>query len=373
MEPCPYDKPSRPRRSAPRRVTGSRMRIPTLLGAALVLAATPTLAQTLPNPATGSPHLGDPVADRSVPDPRGTLSFLLDNDLFAGTDKNYTSGFQFDWRSPSYDQPMWMAAVTNRLSWIFPQGGTPRWGVSFGQNIFTPEDTSRRIPDPRDRPYAGWLFGSLSLASYTATSYGSVELQMGIVGPGALGEQFQNGVHRLRGFDLAEGWDHQLKDEFGINAIVSRQWRWNWETGIPGLQYGVVPSLSASLGNVYTYASAGGMIRFGSNLNSDFGPPQTRPARSGSAFFQPEDGDFGWYVFAGVEGRAVARNIFLDGNTWRDGPRVNRETFTGDVSAGVAVMYRRVRLTATYTIRSREFEHQRGNSQYGSVGVAFRF
>jgi len=349
------------------------MRISRILSALLILGSTGAGAQTFGAGGPQSPSLGEPVRDVQVPDPRGTLSFMLDNDLFAGTDKNYTSGFQFDWRSSSYNQPAWMSAITGRMSLIFPEGGTPRWGVSFGQNIFTPEDTQRRNPDPRDRPYAGWLFGTLSLASYTATSYGSVELQMGIVGPGALGEQFQNGVHRIRGFDLAEGWDHQLKDEFGINLMVARQWRWNYETGIDGLQYGFVPSVNASLGNVYTYASAGMMARIGSNLNADFGPPRTRPAQSGSAFFQPEGSGFGWYVFAGAEGRAVARNIFLDGNTWRDGPHVQRENFVGDLSAGVAIMYRRARLTATYTIRSREFETQRGNSQYGSIGVAFRF
>jgi len=342
-------------------------RLPALLGALLALTGTAALAQPSPGPS-----LGERVRETQIPDPRGTFSFMLDNDLFAGTDKNYTSGFQFDWRSPSYEPPPWLSAVTGRMSLIFPEGGTQRWGVSFGQNIFTPEDTSRRNPDPRDRPYAGWLFGSISLASYTPTSYGSVELQMGIVGPGALGEQFQNGVHRARGFDIAYGWDHQLKDEFGINVIAGRQWRWNYETGIEGLQYGFVPSVTAAVGNVYTYASGGMMVRIGSNLNSDFGPPRTRPAQSGSAFFQPDD-NFGWYAFAGVEGRAIARNIFLDGNTWRDGPRVDREPLVGDLSVGFAVMFRRARLTATYTARTQEFTTQGGGSQYGSIAVAFRF
>nr|WP_314069920.1 lipid A deacylase LpxR family protein [uncultured Roseococcus sp.] len=343
------------------------------LGATLAL---PAAAQTtgLAADQTGlAPIRGTPVPAVRTPDPRGTISLMVDNDLFAGTDKNYTSGFQLDWRSPSYDPPRWISAVTGRMSLIFPEGGTPRWGLSLGQNIFTPSDTLRRNPDPKDRPYAGWLFGSISLASYTATSYGAIELQMGIVGPGALGRETQNGVHRLLNIDRAYGWDHQLKDEFGVNLILARQWRWNYETGISGLQYGFVPNLTASLGNVYTYASAGMMVRLGSNLNADFGPPRTRPAQSGSAFFQPESDGFGWYIFAGVEGRAVARNIFLDGNTWRDGPRVDRIPMVGDVNLGFALMWQRTRLTATYTIRSREFEAQGNGLQYGSVAVAFRF
>ena len=336
-----------------------------LLGTVLAL---PALALT-----GEGPTRGERVQAVQVPDPRGTFSLMVDNDLFAGTDKNYTSGFQLDWRSPSYNPPAWLSFLTDRPSLIFPQGGTPRWGLSFGQNVFTPSDTQRSTPDPRDRPYAGFLFGSISLASYTATSYGSVELQMGIVGPGAWGRQAQNGVHRALNIDIAHGWAYQLKDEFGINAILARQWRWNYETGIEGLQYGFVPAITASLGNVYTYASGGLMVRLGNNLDSDFGPPRTRPAQSGSAFFNPGTDGFGWYVFAGVEGRAVARNIFLDGNTWRDGPHVDRETLVGDVNLGFALMWKRTRLTATYSVRSREFSTQGNGLQYGSIAMAFRF
>jgi lipid A 3-O-deacylase len=359
------------------------------LGLLFVLATTAADAQTrprLPAPAEPPPAdapaviqvpdvppLGTPAPVVEVPDRRGTFSFTLENDALAGTDKNYTNGFQFDWRSSSYDQPQWMAAITNRLSLLFPQGGTTRWGASFGQAIFTPADTERRNPDPRDRPYAGWLYGSVSLASYTASSMGSVELQMGIVGPGALGEQVQNGFHRLAGFRLAEGWDHQLKDEFGINVIANRQWRWNYDVGSTGLQYGFVPSLTGSLGTVYTYAAAGMLVRFGSNLNADFGPPRTRPGQTGSNFFQPENSGFGWYVFAGTEGRAIARNIFLDGNSFGNGPHVHRDPFVADFTAGAAIMFNRVRVTASYTYRTREFDTQQGNSQYGSISVAFRF
>ncbi|WP_421990296.1 lipid A-modifier LpxR family protein [Roseococcus sp.] len=152
-----------------------------------MVVALPALAQTT---------RGEPVRVDQAADPRGTFSLMVDNDLFAGTDKNYTSGFQLDWRSPSYDPPRWLSFLTDRRSLIFPEGGTPRWGISFGQNVFTPSDTMRTTPDPKDRPYAAFLFGSISLASYTATSYGSMELQMGIVGPGAWGRQAQNGVHR---------------------------------------------------------------------------------------------------------------------------------------------------------------------------------
>jgi hypothetical protein len=172
--------------------------------------------------------------------------------------------------------------------------------------------------------------------------------------------------------DRAYGWDYQLRDEPGVNLVANRQWRLNGEADSGGRRFGLVPSLAASLGNVHTYAAGGMLLRYGTELEADFGPPRVRPVSTGSVFFQPS-GRFGWYVFGGVEGRAVARDISLDGNTWRDSRSVDREVLVGDASAGVAVIFETMRLTATYTIRSKEFETQREAAQFGSVSIAFRF
>ncbi|UPY38541.1 lipid A deacylase LpxR family protein [Sediminicoccus sp. KRV36] len=334
----------------------------------LLASLTPAVAQT----GGAEPRAAEATAARKA-DPAGSFSVSYDNDLFAGTDRYYTSGLQFDWRSASENPPGWLAWLNNRPgNFLFPQGGAPRWGLSAGQNIFTPSDTQRRNPDPQDRPYAGWLYGAVSLVSSTATEFGGLELQVGVVGPSALGRQAQNGVHRLRNLDRANGWSYQLKDEVGVNLILSRQWRFNQEVGVGGLSVGMVPSLTGSLGNVLTYASAGLVLRLGNNLTADFGPPRNRPAISGSAFFEPGEG-FSWYVFAGIEGRAVARNIFLDGNSLQDSRSVERIPGVADASVGAVLMLSRARLTASYTFRSREFSTQPEAAQYGSISLSVRF
>ena len=312
-----------------------------------------------------------PAQPRST-DPAGTFAFILENDTFSGNDRYYTNGFLFAWRSPSYNPPEWLAALTDRPSLVFPAGGTARWGLAFGQKKWTPEDTLLRNPDPTDRPYAGWLYGAATLISYTDNAFGSLELQLGVVGPAALGRQVQNNTHDFMNIDRAYGWDYQIKDELGVNLVTARQWRFNAPTGWDGISMGVVPSISASLGNVHTFGAAGALFRIGSELEADFGPPRVRPVSAGSVFFQPTD-RWGWYAFAGIEGRAVLRDISLDGNTWRESRSVDRETWVGDASLGVAVLFRDARLTATYTLRSKEFENQREASQFGSLSIAFRF
>ena len=251
-------------------------------------------------------------------------------------------------------------------------GGSLRWGLSLGQNIFTPDDTLARNPDPTDRPYAGWLYGTISLSSTTPTSYGAIELQLGVVGTSALGEQTQNNVHDFLNVDRAYGWNYQLKDEPGINLVATRQWRFNSDPVWDDVAVGFVPSLTASLGNVQTYASAGLMLRAGNDLTADFGPPRMRPSVSSSAFYDA-DRRWGWYVFAGFDVRAVAHDIFLDGNTWRDSRHVEKENLVGEASAGLAFFMPFARLTLSYAARTREFQTQAETAQFGSISLSFQF
>lgn len=302
---------------------------------------------------------------------RGTLAFIIENDTFSGNDRYYTNGFLFAWASPSGAPPGWTTRLTSALVPFFPAGGTPRWGLAFGQKKYTPEDTLLRNPDPKDRPYAGWLYTAFTLSSNTDTTLAVAELQLGVVGPSALGRQVQNTTHDIFGIDRAYGWSYQIKDEPGVNLVLARQWRINRPVN-DDLSIGLIPSVAASLGNVQTYGSLGMTFRVGNALDADFGPPRVRPAAAGSLFFEPGE-TWGWYAFAGLEGRAVGRDISLDGNTWRNSRHVDREDFIADASLGAALVMPRARLTATYTIRSKEFTAQREAAQFGSLSLAFRF
>jgi hypothetical protein len=331
---------------------------PGLLALPLLLAAPGALAQT--------ETLTEPL-----PDPLATLSLSIENDSLVGADQYYTSGVQIAWRSASANLPGPLEWLNRQLA-PFMGPGQLRWGLAAGQNIFTPADTLRRDPDPRDRPYAGYLYGAASLARDSGSSLTGFELQLGVVGPAALGEQAQNNLHRLINTDTYNGWDHQLKDEPVIAAIGQRLWRVPL-TDVAGLQLEALPSVTLGLGTVQTYAGAGGVLRIGQGLEADYGPPRIRPALAGANFFQPRSDAFGWYIFAGAEGRAVARDIFLDGNTWRDSRSVDRIPWVGDFQAGFAVIWRGVRLSYTQVWRSKEFEGQPQAAQFGSVSVSFRF
>jgi hypothetical protein len=106
---------------------------------------------------------------------------------------------------------------------------------------------------------------------------------------------------------------------------------------------------------------------------TDFGPPHIRPSLPGSATFKPTDG-FNWYLFVGAEARAVARDIFLDGNTFRDdGPSVDKKHLVGDFEVGIAASIGTMRAAFTQVYRTKEFVGQKGDDRFGTLSFSWVF
>jgi lipid A 3-O-deacylase len=68
-------------------------------------------------------------------------------------------------------------------------------GVSVVQTLYTSRRRLTGDPPRDDRPYAAHLGAALSLHVADDGSLGMAELSLGVVGPGALGEQAQDLAH----------------------------------------------------------------------------------------------------------------------------------------------------------------------------------
>jgi hypothetical protein len=296
-------------------------------------------------------------------------ALLLDNDKPAGTDRWYSGGIQASLAGPGLRPP---EALARPLEALLP--GTPVWGIAVGQLIYTPREIYAATPDPRDRPYAAWLYGAVTLQGFGANDMTGIELQFGMVGPAAQGRAVQSAAHRAAGLPQPRGWSHQIHDEPGLSLSLTRQWRLEVAKPGPDLAIEVLPMLSASLGNVQVQAAAGATLRIGQGLEGEHGPPRLRPGAAGTVFLDPaRAATSGWYVFAAVEGRAVAHDITLDGNSWRSSAHVGREPLVGDAAAGLVLLREGVRLTVSATVRSPEVAGQRVAARYGSVSLTTRF
>lgn len=309
--------------------------------------------------------------ENSAYDKDGIFTIGFENDIFAGKDSHYTNGVRFSYVSPENDIPVWLDQSADALP-FFSSKGAKRWQLSLGQSMFTPANTATRAVQPNDRPYAGWLYSSVGLVADKGDRLDSVQLTVGMVGPASGAEHTQDFIHDLISDDKAKGWDHQLHNELGVVLSYERKWRGLYEFTPFGWGLDITPSLGASLGNVYTHAALGTMVRFGYDLPADYGPPIIPPALGGSDFFVPST-SFGWYVFAGLEGRAVARNIFLDGNTFGNSQSVDKEPFVGGLQLGIAFTFSETRVAYTHVFRTQEFETQGDNDSYGALTVSWRF
>jgi lipid A 3-O-deacylase len=283
------------------------------------------------------------------------------------TDRYYTNGLRLGWTSAPGAVPASVAGAGRALL----GDGTQRFSVDITQQIYTPLATKLAMPPTGDRPYAGVLMAQAALVQDTASSRTQLGAGLGVMGPAAMGMQVQNGFHDLIGQAGNRGWGRQLANEPIIQLGASRVWRAG--LGNPGsLQADILPNIAAGLGNLRSYAQVGATIRLGQGLDHDFGVPRLPPALSGGDAFAPAD--FAWYVFLGVDGKAVARDATLDGNSFTASASVQRTPFVGEVQAGLAVMAYGVRLTYSHVLQTQQFRGQKGGlHQLGSLALGVRF
>ncbi|MFZ2619655.1 MAG: lipid A deacylase LpxR family protein [Alphaproteobacteria bacterium] len=305
------------------------------------------------------------------------VTFTSENDSYTSRkDQNYTNGARVAVMDVDAAVPAW---AENAAKWIpyFTDGS--RKGVTYGlgHNLYTPENTKTSTPQPTDRPYAALLYGSIG---YTAAPedlsvVDDVEFLAGMVGPAAMGREVQQLVHEAVDGIKPRGWAHQLENEPVLMLSAQRRWPNVWEAQGDTLKLSLTPHAGFAVGNLLTYGAAGGTLSLtAKNAPVQDQPLRVRPALPGTGYFEPSGNRLGWSVFGGVEGRAMAHSVFLDGNTFRsDSPRVDKRVAVFDAQTGVAFTYGNARVAYTVVYRSKEFHGQDDANIFGALTLSLRY
>jgi lipid A 3-O-deacylase len=337
-----------------------------------------TLLFLLPSPAFAEKEKKENVFDN--------FTLYWENDTFGGTDSNYTNGFQISWSTPYLANnqkdghlPGWSYPIINRLPFVKKQTAQRALSLSLGSLMFTPEDTRTSELIEEDRPYAGYLYFGVGFNSILSNRKDTWQFNVGVVGPASLSQEIQDFAHDLTGSPRAQGWDNQLQNEPAIEAVCETKWRVLYSQNHNGFGYDFIPHIGGRIGNVAIYANGGAEFRLGWFIPGDFGSCAIRPGcETNPAFNHDETGDFrrirtSVHLFTILDSRLVLRNIFLDGNTFKESHSVDKKYLVTDLMVGIAVYYRKFKSSFGYTFRTKEFEEQRDPYGFGSFTISFTY
>ncbi len=311
------------------------------------------------------------------------VAFRVDNDLFGGEhqDQGYTNGASLTFVSPNLVDytndpclPRLARAVNRYLERLHP-GQFQQQNMVFwvGQGLFTPTDYTRKDLIEDDRPYAGVLLASFGFNARNDSHLRTTQLQLGVVGPAALGKQVQDAVHKLLGDEQFQGWDNQLHNEPVFRLVHERMHRWPADAAVNagGWGWDAISHWGGALGNLSTHANVGAEVRFGWKLPDDFGSSPLRPAGENTA---PSSQSWapGWstHLFITTDARWVLRDITLDGNTFHDSHSVDKRPFVADIGYGLALRRGHWKFALARYHRTREFDGQKETPVFGSFTIS---
>lgn len=302
---------------------------------------------------------------------KNKVNLYIENDLPSGTDDGYSSGVNFSLLYQIHDENYFLYSLLGNNN-----EATDSY-ISFGltNQIFTPTNIEESNLILNDRPYASWSYFETSIHKASKDELRSLSLQVGMVGPSSCGEQFQLTLHRMMSFDKIKGWDNQLENELGINLKYVQKWRYELDT-YKGLESVIIPFASAELGNIAINAQGGFTSRIGWNLSKDFGISSLELGADPSilTYSQKRNSNIWGFSFNfTAAGSAIARDIFLDGNTFSVSHSVEKENFVGHFGYGFSARYKDISLDFMETVSTKQFELEKNSHKVSSLVISYIF
>lgn len=317
----------------------------------------------------------------------------LDNDLFAGSDRDYTSGVRIGivqevplesakgqrWQKRLRDNSRKLTGRLQRFG--FKDDSNLRFARGYGisQLLFTPEDPLALSAPEGERPYASWLGLEYSFHVKEDNHVNSLTLSVGTTGESSLGQPTQNWVHRnISNSPIFQGWDSQVPSELTLNLHYDHKQRLQKFSQLTsrGLEFDGYYEGGLAAGNFRTDAYLGGVARIGYRLPSSFSTPRVQLGSYGHQLFS-DTKDYGKkfsaFAFAGLRATAVLHDITLDGPVFRDfDTGVDSKPLVGELLFGLGFRYRKIDLIYSRAIRTEEFNGQTENLEFGSFLIRFQ-
>ncbi len=281
--------------------------------------------------------------------------FNYDNDYFAASDENYTQGYNFE-----LVMPVLSKNPVNTI--LFKLNNSElRYGLSLEHIGFTPDNYD--LPDIQfgDRPFAAAImlksFNISSNLDHKIRMHSSVNI--GIIGPGAFGEEMQVEIHRATGNKTPRGWKQQIKNDVVLNYSIGIE---KQVLGIKDL-VSVKAQSNLNIGTLFTNASVGANVMIGKFQNSFSSTNQNRKFQI-YTYFQS--------VFTGVAYDATLQGGLINNDSPYTIASEDIERLTNQHNLGIVVQTRTLYFEYTRSIISKEFSTG-SLAKWGGIRVGFTF
>ena len=309
--------------------------------------------------------------------PDNWFTVTLENDLFVGKDTGYTNGIALSWAHTGFTEfspdniPRWLDYLSKNL-YISTMPDKDR-AVSYmiGQLMQTPSDLTIPTLIKNEAPYTGLLFWSANLHAFDDRVADRLSLTLGVVGPLSGAEQAQKWVHDITGADEPKGWDNQIGNEPVFQVSAERLLRLAKFHTDKTVGMDVIGTGNGAVGTIESYLAVGLGARLGRGLDRSFPTASFLPGRQVNPLAGSVTG--GWYVFAGVQGRFVANDIGINGNTFKDSHSVPLEHWQAAASGGVAFGFKRWAFLLSAVVATDRYEGQPDSTRFGSLSITYNY
>jgi len=285
-----------------------------------------------------------------------SFEFKWSNDFQYETDYYYTNGFAFEVFTPwAKRNPI------NSILFPFNSSELDLFSFTLIQDIFTPREKFN-VEDQLDgdRPFAAYLLFGFKKVTYSRANKVRTysEVQIGVLGPAAYGEEVQNGIHdNLPTSAQVVGWENQISNSFMINysASIEKQFYNNNWFEFSGIS-------TAKLGLPFTNINVGVQSRIGliNPLPKDF------------EFISSQK----WQLFLtlATSGSLVGYNATLQGGLFSESvytlSSINR--FVGYANVGLTLIYKKFKMEYVQHFNTPEFPGA-VNHSWGYLLIKFGF
>jgi hypothetical protein len=287
------------------------------------------------------------------------FSFNYDNDFFTATDRYYTQGVYFDLIAPFIRKsPLsYLLIPLNKRSQRY-------YGLSARQDCFTPGSIRYDTLNYLDRPYAATMYLSHYLISIDELKKRrfTTKLDLGIIGPCAVCEQEQKGIHHALVNIQPLGWENQLSTDYIVNYSAGIE-----QGFITSNYFEAIALGDLRAGTIYDDASLGLMFRTGF-MASYF--------KQLGIIKNAKKNKLQLYLFAKGKTKFVGYNATMQGGLFSKDihtlPDASITRYVLQGTYGIVFAYKRFSMEYTKVYESPEFLNGRYHG-YGHCNLTFCF